>query len=55
MREEDPTQINPSLGRFARVPTLTELERFAYLSDTDRQRIAKRRGATTAWASPCSW
>jgi hypothetical protein len=28
---EDPTQINSSLGRFARVPTLTELERFAYL------------------------
>jgi len=44
VREEDPTQIDACLGRFAGVPTLAELERFAYLSDTDRQRVAKRRG-----------
>lgn len=38
VREEDPLQMSPGLGRFARVPTLTELERFAYLSDSDGQR-----------------
>ena len=40
----NPAEIDTTIGRFSRVPTLAELERFAFLTDTDRALTGKRRG-----------
>src|SRR5713226_8239972 len=37
-------QVDAALGRFHRVPTRAELERWAFLDDADLRLIAKRRG-----------
>ena len=44
MPDQELAEIDTTIGRFSRVPTLAELERFAFLTDTDRALTGKRRG-----------